>query len=178
MELDNKIEGWLSVYEGMMLSSLASRCKLGCIVQIGCFKGRSLDYILQGNPSVNVYGIDIEQQVELNISKFNFILGNSTNNSISQLITEPIELLFIDGAHDYESVKLDIITWVPKVLNGGIIIFHDAYPTGSGITWEPGVKQAIQEYLNTCKQSDFVYDSWFSSSIHSCDTMCIMQKMG
>lgn len=45
----------------------------------------------------------------------------------------PIDLLFIDGDHEYESVKKDIQDYVPKVKHGGLIIFHD-YGSWDGVT--------------------------------------------
>ena len=42
------------------------------------------------------------------------------------------DLIFIDAAHDYESVLEDIETWTPKVREGGILAGHDfqhSFPT-------------------------------------------------
>ena len=47
--------------------------------------------------------------------------------------------MFIDAAHDYENVKLDIQHWLPKVRVGGIIAGHDYDPR-----WE-GVIKAVDE---------------------------------
>lgn len=35
------------------------------------------------------------------------------------------DLIFIDAAHDYDSVVHDIQTWLPKVRSGGILAGHD-----------------------------------------------------
>jgi hypothetical protein len=39
--------------------------------------------------------------------------------------TQPIDLLYIDAAHDYESCKKDLANWVPKVRNGGVVMLDD-----------------------------------------------------
>ena len=36
-----------------------------------------------------------------------------------------MDFCFIDSAHDYETVKNDIIYWLPKIKNGGILAGHD-----------------------------------------------------
>lgn len=38
---------------------------------------------------------------------------------------KPIRLLFIDGDHSYEGVKLDFEMWSPFVIDGGLVAFHD-----------------------------------------------------
>jgi len=51
----------------------------------------------------------------------------------------PIDLLYIDGNHEYESVVEDIRLWAPKVKKGGLIAGDDYSP---GF---PGVIQAVKE---------------------------------
>jgi predicted O-methyltransferase YrrM len=60
----------------------------------------------------------------------------------------PIEMLFIDGEHRYNYVKMDMEMWGKHVISGGIIIFHD-----SG---HPGVKRVIDEMVrNNSRYTDF-----------------------
>lgn len=49
------------------------------------------------------------------------------------------DFVFIDAAHDYESVKKDIEAWWPKVKQCGIISGHDYC-----VSW-PGVMKAVNE---------------------------------
>ena len=55
---------------------------------------------------------------------------------------ESLDFVFIDGLHDYESVKNDISYWYPKVKVGGIISGHD-YCAG----W--GVMPAVDEWCTS-----------------------------
>ena len=45
----------------------------------------------------------------------------------------PIRLLFIDGHHEYDSVKKDFCLWSPFVQEGGIIVFHDYCKSWPGV---------------------------------------------
>lgn len=36
-----------------------------------------------------------------------------------------LDLVYIDAAHDYDSVKRDLLAWIPKVKEGGWIAGHD-----------------------------------------------------
>jgi predicted O-methyltransferase YrrM len=47
------------------------------------------------------------------------------------------DLVFLDGAHDYESVRADIRAWRPRVRAGGVLAGHDRD--------RPGVRAAIDE---------------------------------
>ena len=62
-----------------------------------------------------------------------------------------LDFVFIDAAHDYQSVKEDIGAWYPKVKEGGVISGHD-YPE-----WE-GVKKAVDERFG--KDMKARYGSW------------------
>jgi predicted O-methyltransferase YrrM len=51
-----------------------------------------------------------------------------------------LDFVFIDAAHDYESVKKDITAWFPKIKEGGTIAGHD-------YSWCDGVKKAVHEFF-------------------------------
>jgi predicted O-methyltransferase YrrM len=58
-----------------------------------------------------------------------------------KLSTTLFDFIFIDAAHDYESVKTDIQGWMTKVKPGGILAGHDYVDR-----W-PGVKLAVDQLL-------------------------------
>lgn len=57
--------------------------------------------------------------------------------------TMPIGLLWIDGDHSYEAVAQDYYGWLPHVVDGGIIAFHDTY------SWEGVRRLADDEILRS-----------------------------
>lgn len=67
------------------------------------------------------------------------VIKNKSIEQSKQYEDEYFDVIYIDGAHDYESVKNDIQHWLPKLKSDGIICGDD-YTSG----W-PGVIQAIKE---------------------------------
>lgn len=63
-----------------------------------------------------------------------------TSKQAASLVPDGLDLVFIDGNHDYEFVKEDIELWLPKIRPGGILAGHD-YKRFSG------VKRAVDELL-------------------------------
>ena len=59
----------------------------------------------------------------------------------AKIVAGPLAFVFIDGDHQYSSVKQDIELWTTKIMPGGIAAFHDY-----GAKRHPGVKQAIDEW--------------------------------
>jgi beta-1,4-mannosyl-glycoprotein beta-1,4-N-acetylglucosaminyltransferase len=62
-----------------------------------------------------------------------------------------IDMVFIDAAHDYDSVHADILAWAPKVKSGGIISGHD-FP-------HPPVRRAVDELLGDVMS---IGDCWYA----------------
>lgn len=51
----------------------------------------------------------------------------------------PIELLFIDGEHRYNYVKMDLEMWGGHLISGSILLMHDSST--------PGVRRVINEFI-------------------------------
>ena len=177
------VEGWLSNNEGQLLYSLAKSCTgKGVVVEIGSWKGKSTICLAKGSNrgnNVKVYAIDPhygspEHKNKLGkVSTFEEFERNVSNAKISDLVIpvlktseeaaknfdKPVEILFIDGNHDYEFVKLDFNLWFPKVMEGGIIAFHDA----TNDEW-PGPKEVVMRYI--LKSEYFSKVNWVDTTIY------------
>lgn len=54
-----------------------------------------------------------------------FIIGNSQEKKIIDLVRCNIDMLFIDGDHSLQGCLNDFNNYAPMVVNGGIILIHD-----------------------------------------------------
>lgn len=167
MEIQNildQVDGWLSEAEGKLLYNLAQNCLgNGVIVEIGSWKGRSTICLGLGSKngnSVKVYAIDPHtgnsehrqryghvwtfDEFQSNIAKMevdNIIVPLvKTSEEAARDFDKPVEFIFIDGAHEYESVKKDFELWYPKLVNGGKIALHD-------VCYFPGPKAVADEFI-------------------------------
>ena len=149
------IPGWLSREEGEALALYAKDRK--CI-EIGSYKGRSTNYIVRTAKHVHcvdTFKADGGGQHQHNDfqtlqdffnnthhvkHKITPVIGNSVDYA-SEFSDDEYEMLFIDGMHDYESCKNDLLAYWPKLKIGATICFHDYQKD-----W-PGVIKVVDEYF-------------------------------
>jgi MMP 1-O-methyltransferase len=167
-ELISDIPGWLTDEEGEALYELAKRCTgKGVIVEIGSWKGKSTTCLGLGSragQNVPIFAVDPHADY-----RFGEFKENIERAGVADLVTpiasksqdaangfdRPIELLFVDGSHEYEDVKADFDQWVPKLVDGGTIAVHDT------TLWE-GPKRVVEDniYRGRCfKDVRFVFGS-------------------
>jgi predicted O-methyltransferase YrrM len=179
MKLDNEVIGCLSPVEGGLLGYFSSLCEpKNCIVNIGCYHGRSLDYIFK-EAYCKVIAIDLKIKEELSLKYGNnhdarLIEGSSHDQGVIDSIPDNIELLFIDGDHSYDGCTADLNDYWNKVIPGGIMCVHDAFDT-NGKLCEPEVAKAVGRFVDL-HYDEFVPDNWNTSPVHRCDSMAIIQK--
>ena len=157
-ELIKDVPGWLSDEEGEALYELARECTgRGVIVEIGSWKGKSTICLGLGSragSSVPIFAVDPHADYRHGEFKDNVDRAGITDlvtpvKGLSQQVVgdfdQPIELLFVDGSHEEEDVREDFDTWVPKVVDGGVVAFHDT-------TWHPGVRRVVAEKIYASRQ--------------------------
>jgi predicted O-methyltransferase YrrM len=164
----DELPGWLTAEEGETLYRLARSCKgRGVIVEIGSWRGKSTTCLGLGSKAGNrvpVFAVDPHSE-----HTFGDFSRNMEEAGLTDLVTpvpgrsqelaegfdHPIELLFIDGAHQYELVNEDFDRWVPKVVEGGVVAMHDT-------TWFPGPKRVADERIfksDRFKDARYVFSS-------------------
>lgn len=165
------IEGWMSDTELNWLANAAKNAKV--IIEFGCYLGRSTRALADNCPGV-VYAVDPWNGVYhnndntiakwLNTNVFDVFCYNLDDHiksgkvipikDFSWAFHEPVkaDLIFIDGDHRYEEVKIDITIATRFINPDGIIAGHD-YSHG---TW-PGVKQAVDEMLGNVSHCDSIW---------------------
>lgn len=145
------------------LQKYASQAKIG-IVEIGILDGKTTAEM--GKVArVPIYGIDPiipdsmnkrlvghESAIKRNMKfykDFHFIKDFSYN--IAPKWKEKFDFIFIDGDHNYQAVKQDFEDWLPFLVPGGIISFHDSAPVvsmpGAFSGW-PGPIKLVNELRN------------------------------
>ena len=143
------VPGWLTDEEGEALYELARRCEgRGVIVEIGSWKGKStvcLGLGSQAGKSLPIYAIDPHADYRFGDFKDNIERAGiselvrpiaSLSQPAAETFDEPIALLFVDGSHEYDLVLEDFEKWVPKVVDGGWVAFHDT-------TWTAGPRKVV-----------------------------------
>lgn len=70
------------------------------------------------------------------------ILPYLSSRSRKNFEERKIDLLFIDGNHDYELVKQDYLLWSDLVVSGGVLALHDV-----GAAHVDGPKRVMEEFV-------------------------------
>ena len=153
----NYIPGWMETEELKWLYLAAQG--MSSIVEVGSWKGKSTDALLSGCEGI-VWAVDHfkgseaerdgdhREALKRDISKV-FIenVGHHKNlvllkmdslEAVKRFANKSVDMVFIDGGHEYEEVKADIEAWLPKTKK--LICGHD---------YGGEIKQAAHEIFGT-----------------------------
>ncbi len=127
------------------------------IVDLGVDYGFSTFHFARHYPEAEVVGVDdfslhpdSEGWVRAHLNLFpNVRLIKGPTAAVGRGFREPVDLLHIDAAHDFESVTADFCAWLHAVRPGGRVLFHDTvtFPSvGQFFAGLGGVKREIFEH--------------------------------
>lgn len=133
-------KGKSSVYMAVEIANSNKKIKFDCV---DTWKG-DLDITSSFNEPLLAIPDGLYKHFLSNIEPVKDYITPVKNTSVdaSKLYKDSsLNFVFIDGAHDYDSVSTDITHWLPKIKKGGILAGHD-------FSHSP-VKQALSDTIKT-----------------------------
>lgn len=154
------IEGWLTVEQARILHDRAGRLAPGSrILEIGSHHGRSTIVLALGAPEeAEIVAIDPFVSAERPTSEplsdaeigerdLNLFCENlegagvldrirhvrAMSSDALELVPGPVDLLYVDGAHEFAAARSDIRGWGARVRPGGTMLIHDSF-SSVGVT--------------------------------------------
>jgi predicted O-methyltransferase YrrM len=160
MALAADVDGWLTSDQGRRLHHAAARCHATArIVEIGSFRGRSTIVLAASAPAgVEIVAIDphagndrgpgeidgyaTEAASDRDAFRVNLQRAGVADrvrhvplfsDAAHAEVADPIDVLYIDGAHRYVPARADIRSWGNRVADGGTLLIHDSF-SSVGVT--------------------------------------------
>jgi hypothetical protein len=114
----------------------------------------------EGDTQAGAYGEDVLADLRAHhdshgYDRFSTFLQVTFDQALTSFEDRSVDLLHIDGLHTYEAVKHDYETWLPKMSERGVILFHDTCEEQPGF----GVKQLWREVSASRPHYEFQYGS-------------------
>jgi predicted O-methyltransferase YrrM len=171
----NNIEGWFD-FQSVYSLAVKEAPQDAHFVEVGTWKGKSAAYmaveIINSGKNIKFDCVDtweyVSSSCEISEDRFDDLYNIFLKNIypvkdrvgiIKELSWEgakhfrdsSLDFVFIDAAHDYNSVLKDITAWYPKVKSGGKISGHDYYEgNGVGIAVKEYFKDKSIEQMDSC----------------------------
>jgi hypothetical protein len=153
---------------------LIGRLRPTIIVELGTYSGSSFAAFCQAVEACGLdakcYGIDLwegdihmgrfDEDIFTEISAY----ATSTYPATARLVRKDfseaaadfgdgtVDLLHIDGTHTFEAVSSDFHTWLPKVSDRGVVLFHDVNVT-VGNTGQAALRFGVRKLFDSVKAS-------------------------
>jgi MMP 1-O-methyltransferase len=164
-EILHGVDGWLHPAEALELYTAARTHRNGqpVVVEIGSWMGRSTIALARGlidrgsngkvtaiDPVIVTIG-ETEESAEQRYEGFlaNLeqkgvrgsvdVLRQMSHDARPRFADGSIDVLFVDGSHEYEDVLVDLEDWTPALAEGAIVGFNDPLL--------PGVRRAFHERI-------------------------------
>lgn len=156
----SEIEGWLSEPQARRLWDAAGRVpRGGLLVEIGSFRGRSaivmasvladgarlvaIDPHAGGDRGPQEIAAEAERGEADNVAFHRNITAAGVGSRVEHVramssdahaaVSEPIDVLYVDGAHRFAPARDDLVRWGNRVRDGGTMLVHDSF-SSIGVT--------------------------------------------
>jgi predicted O-methyltransferase YrrM len=165
----SKVDGYMAEDELRYLAEQAK--KAIAIVEVGSWKGRSTKALAMATPGVvyavdnwkgspggdateleaqakgaeNIFE-EFKRNLAPEIAAGKVVVIHADHASAADVVRDRLggnvaDMVFIDGEHNYEAVKRDLLNFLPLVKQGGLMCGHDLCEA------HPGVEKAVSEVL-------------------------------
>jgi predicted O-methyltransferase YrrM len=161
------------------LIDILVKMKMINVIEIGVLNGTNIMTLARKFPNIHFTGVDpYDSKLEWN-KLYDNISQDEMDFRFNQIITkaskfcninilreqsikasesfsdESIDLVFIDAIHTYEAVINDIMVWLPKIKNGGVLCGHDYCVSSFGVI------MAVNELLGVDNVRIGADNTWF-----------------
>jgi predicted O-methyltransferase YrrM len=83
----------------------------------------------QGDEQAGFFGEEVFEEVSSYETEFyeenSTLIKTNFDDALGEFSDGSIDLLHIDGSHEYENIRNDFHNWLPKIRKGGKILIHD-----------------------------------------------------
>jgi len=118
------------------------------------FKQIYFKYIKKQDP----YSIEAVRDLLKKFSKNVYLITGNSNKVLKKIDMSKIDYVFLDGGHDYDTVKNDLNSCIEVVNKNGTILCDDY-----NLSYAPGVKKAIDEFVESNNfKSEILHNSRFA----------------
>ena len=159
------IQGWF-IYHDIYRAAVAAASDGAHFVELGSWRGRSTAFlaveIINSGKDIKLDAVDtwlgsdeaahVNDPGVINGTLYDEFLANmepvkfvvnpvraTSREAVQQYLDDSLDMVLVDGSHEYEEVNHDIVEWLKKVKPGSML-------AGDDYEW-PGVKAAVNELL-------------------------------
>lgn len=152
-----------------LLFQTAASYKNVRVLELGARRGNSTLAFLAAAEAVNgkVTSVDIDRVTDAldgmlpwrNCPGWTFIQGSDIEETVQAQLPLEVDVLFVDTTHEYDHTLEELRIYVPRVVKGGVALFHDTRFFG---TWSeegdtiPPVARALDDY---CKETGITWEN-------------------